>query len=74
MVVVVPGRKKGSAPPAAGDPPLVPKHMRSIIQMSYGAMKRSIGVIDAYLYERIHWQPDLWNGKKLSQKESSITS
>mgnify|MGYP004281066387 CR=1 FL=1 len=47
------------APPPAGEPPLVPKHMRSIMQMSYGAMKRSIGVIDAYLYERIHWQADL---------------
>ena len=39
-------------------PPGEPKHMRSIMQMSYGAMKRSIGVIDAYLYERIHWQPE----------------
>ena len=57
-VVVVPGRKNGSAPPPAGEPPVVPKHMRSIIQMSYGAMKSSIGVIDAYLYERIHWQPE----------------
>lgn len=36
----------------------VPKHMRSIMQMSYGAMNSSIGVTAAYLYDSIHWQPE----------------
>ena len=35
-----------------------PKHMRSIMQMSNGAMKMSIGVIAEYLYESIHWHPE----------------